>query len=102
MVQTDATATLNAVAETAERFWLRPLGLLSGTAGAAAIARGIALPLAGGSLAFALVEIISRGATAISSAVAPLMAVSSMNVRRCIAATSIDPASQDGRVGPAL
>src|SRR5262245_3762535 len=30
------------------------------------------------------------------------MAVSSMNVRRCIAATSMGPASQDGRAGPAF
>jgi len=39
---------------------LRPLGLLSGAAAQAAIAQGRALPLAGGPLAFSLVEIIER------------------------------------------
>ena len=40
--------------------YLRPLGLLSGTAAREAIAAGLALPLAGGPLAYALVEVIER------------------------------------------
>ena len=40
--------------------YLRPLGFLSGPAAAAAIEKGRALPLAGGPLAFSLVEIIER------------------------------------------
>lgn len=42
--------------------YLRPLGLLSGSAARLAIAQGQALPLAGGPLAFSLVEVIARGA----------------------------------------
>ncbi len=43
----------------AERLWLRPVGLLSGAAAAAARAKG-ALPLAGSGLAFSMVEILVR------------------------------------------
>lgn len=43
-------------------FRLRPLGLLQGTAAAAAIARGIALPLAGSAIAFGFVELLARHA----------------------------------------
>jgi dihydropteroate synthase len=40
--------------------YLRPLGLLSGSAARDAVAGGLAVPLAGGPLAFSLVEIIER------------------------------------------
>jgi dihydropteroate synthase len=40
--------------------YLRPLGLLSGSAAHKAVAAGLALPLAGGALAFSLVEVIER------------------------------------------
>jgi dihydropteroate synthase len=40
--------------------YLRPLGLLSGSAARDAVAGGLALPLAGGPLAFTLVEVIER------------------------------------------
>ncbi len=40
--------------------YLRPLGLLSGSAARDAIAAGLALPLAGGPLAYSLVEVIER------------------------------------------
>jgi len=40
--------------------YLRPLGILSGAAASQAVAAGLALPLAGGSLAFSLIEIIER------------------------------------------
>ena len=40
--------------------YLRPLGLLSGSAAREAIASGLALPLAGGPLAYSLVEVIER------------------------------------------
>ncbi len=40
--------------------YLRPLGILSGTAARRTVDRHIALPLAGGPLAFSLVEIIER------------------------------------------
>ncbi|HET7594938.1 MAG TPA: dihydropteroate synthase [Stellaceae bacterium] len=44
----------------ADRLWLRPAGLLSGAPAAAAVAAGLALPLAGAGLAFSLVEILVR------------------------------------------
>ena len=40
--------------------YLRPLGLLSGSAARDAVAAGLALPLAGGPLAYSLVEVIER------------------------------------------
>jgi dihydropteroate synthase len=40
--------------------YLRPLGLLSGSAARDAIAAGLALPLGGGPLAYSLVEVIKR------------------------------------------
>jgi dihydropteroate synthase len=42
------------------KHYLRPLGLLSGAAARDAIAAGLALPLAGGPLAYSLVEIVER------------------------------------------
>ena len=57
MIEDDARsldwAALDDVA--ADRLWLRPLGLLHGRAAAEAVAGGLARPLAGPSLAFALV-----------------------------------------------
>jgi dihydropteroate synthase len=41
--------------------WLRPLGIVGGAAAARAIGSGLARPLAGGPLAFTLVETIGRG-----------------------------------------
>jgi dihydropteroate synthase len=43
----------------AESLWLRPLGLLRGSAAEAAVENCIALPLAGGPLAFALAEALA-------------------------------------------
>lgn len=43
-----------------ERLWLRPTGLLTGAAAAAALSERQALPLVGGPLAFSLVEILAR------------------------------------------
>jgi dihydropteroate synthase len=43
----------------AEALWLRPLGLVRGAAARAMLERGDALPLAGGPLAFALVEVLA-------------------------------------------
>lgn len=43
-----------------ERLWLRPLGLLADAAAQAAMRGGAALPLAGGPLAFAMVEVLGR------------------------------------------
>jgi dihydropteroate synthase len=52
-------ATLAAFAALpAEHLWFRPLGLLRGAAAAAAVAEGAALPLAGGPIAFAMVELL--------------------------------------------
>jgi dihydropteroate synthase len=60
-IQPTYVGSLDALAETAAAsLWLRPTGLLTGSAAAAAIAAGDALPLAGGPLAFALVEILAR------------------------------------------
>ena len=43
---------------TRETFYLRPIGLLYGPAADAAVAEGVALPLAGGPIAFAAAELI--------------------------------------------
>lgn len=43
-----------------ERLWLRPVGLLGAAAARAAIHDGAALPLAGGPLAFAMIEVLAR------------------------------------------
>ena len=40
------------------RLYVRPIGLLYGAAAAAAVAEGLALPLAGGPIAFAAGEVI--------------------------------------------
>ncbi len=45
----------------ADRLWLRPLGLISGRAATEAVARGHARPLTGSSLAFSLVAALSLG-----------------------------------------
>jgi dihydropteroate synthase len=55
--------------------YLRPLGLLSGVAASDAVAAGLAQPLAGGPLAFSLVEVIERhGAGDIRRAIVPASA----------------------------
>jgi dihydropteroate synthase len=43
----------------AASLWLRPVGLLRGSAAGAAVEAGCALPLAGGNLAFALIEALA-------------------------------------------
>jgi dihydropteroate synthase len=48
----------------AESYWLRPLSPFSGEPARNAIADGLALPLAGGDRAFAMVEVIARAAGA--------------------------------------
>jgi dihydropteroate synthase len=45
----------------ADRLWLRPLGLISGRAAAEAVASGHARPLTGSSLAFSLIAALSIG-----------------------------------------
>jgi dihydropteroate synthase len=55
-----------------ERFWLRPAGLLAGAAAEAAVERRLALPLAGGRIAFSLLEVLARRGDGIAAAVAPL------------------------------
>jgi dihydropteroate synthase len=50
---------LDAVAAAAGA-WLRPIGLVSGGAAARLVEAGIALPLAGGALAFTAVELLAR------------------------------------------
>ncbi len=52
--------------------YLRPLGLLSGSAARQAVDAGLALPLAGGPLAFSLVEVVERhGAGDVRRRIAP-------------------------------
>ncbi len=77
MVEVDATTELEAIAGIpVDRLWLRPLGFMSGGAAGAAIARGIAQPLAGGPLAFSAVELLARrGEGRILSAVLALPAL---------------------------
>jgi dihydropteroate synthase len=70
-----SAAPLDAIPEAAsERFWLRPLRFLSGAAAAAAVPRGLALPLAGGS-AFSLIEFVDRSMIDAPPVVAPLAAL---------------------------
>ena len=57
----------------AKHLYLRPTGILGGSAARAACASGSALPLAGGPLAFALVELLHRNQDHIASTVAPLV-----------------------------
>jgi len=45
----------------ADRLWLRPLGLISGSAAVEAVASGYARPLTGPSLAFSLIAAVSLG-----------------------------------------
>lgn len=52
---------LSAESMAAERLYLRPMALMSGTGAAAAIACGDALPMAGTGLAFTLCELVVRG-----------------------------------------
>jgi dihydropteroate synthase len=65
---------LEALADVAPHgLWLRPTGLLSGSIAEAARARTVALPLAGGPLAFACIEALARDeAGQVMAAVAPL------------------------------
>lgn len=65
------TVELEDIAPEAE-LWLRPDGLLCGGFARAALAQGMALPLAGGPTAFAFVELLARGASHIASAPVPL------------------------------
>ena len=52
--------------------YLRPTGLLAGAEGRAASAEGIALPLAGGPIAFTLCEVLVRRAGCVETALASL------------------------------
>jgi dihydropteroate synthase len=61
-----------ALAELGGAAWPRPIGLLSGAAAQAAVARGLALPLAGGPAAFAAVEFLARRGGEAVSAIAAL------------------------------
>ncbi|HEY3916791.1 MAG TPA: dihydropteroate synthase [Stellaceae bacterium] len=61
---------LDAIDPLVDSLWLRPTGLLTGQAAQAARAQGVALPLAGGASAFAVVEVIARQASGIASALA--------------------------------
>lgn len=53
---------LSLLGPAAVAFRLRPLGLLQGAAATAAVARGIALPLAGSAIAFGFVELLAHDA----------------------------------------
>src|SRR5437764_9397878 len=60
---------------TARNLWLRPLGLLRGAAAQAAVAGGDASALAGGNLAFPLVEVLALDDGRLLSAVATVTAL---------------------------
>jgi dihydropteroate synthase len=61
------------------KVYLRPLGLLYGKAAAAAIETGIALPLAGGPIAFTCVEIIEGEPGAATRAIARLPTIQAID-----------------------
>src|SRR5947207_1797820 len=71
----------------AEAVWLRPLGLLRGSAAVTAIAQNIALPLAGGPTAFMLVEVLALRDRRLVSAVASLAAVRAWSASKAPAIT---------------
>jgi dihydropteroate synthase len=58
--------------EAARSAWPRPLGLLSGGVARDAVARGLALPLAGGPIAFTAIELLGRRGGDVVAAMAPL------------------------------
>src|SRR5258708_1617949 len=58
----------------AEALWLRPAGLLRGAGARSAIRDGSAFPLAGGPLAFALVELLALREKRLVAATVPLAA----------------------------
>jgi dihydropteroate synthase len=60
LAATGATALQALTGIAADRLWLRPAGLLSGTAAAMAVGEGLAVPLAASGLAFSLVEVVGR------------------------------------------
>ncbi len=62
-------------AEASSRLHLRPVGLVTGSAAARAIAAGLALPLAGSATAFTLVEVLARTGDRIVAALAGLPAL---------------------------
>jgi dihydropteroate synthase len=62
--------SLASFAAPAAAIWLRPLGLLRGAAGAAALDRAVGLPLAGGRTAFTLVEALALNEHRLVAAVA--------------------------------
>ncbi|HLI23114.1 MAG TPA: hypothetical protein VKV32_18465, partial [Stellaceae bacterium] len=63
---------LEAIEPVADRAWLRPAGLLNGTAAEQARAHGLALPLAGGATAFTMVEVLARREDTVLAALAAL------------------------------
>ncbi|HVA14715.1 MAG TPA: dihydropteroate synthase [Stellaceae bacterium] len=65
-------SALEAIDGPADGLWLRPEGLLTGSAARMALADGAALPLAGSATVFTLVEVIARQAQGIATALAPL------------------------------
>src|SRR6185312_13692700 len=78
-----AAEPLAALADVApQHVWLRPAGLMSGAPAAAAIAAGLALPLAGAGLAFPVVEILGRRPDdGIAAACTPMAALRQWSAR---------------------
>ena len=70
-----AVRTLEAIDAPTSAIWLRPEALLTGSAARSAIAQGLALPLAGGSTAFAQVEVLARQGDGVTAALAPIRRV---------------------------
>jgi dihydropteroate synthase len=67
--------TLEAIEAPASSIWLRPDALLTGSAARSAIARGAALPLAGGNSAFAQIEVLAREGDGVTAALASIRRV---------------------------
>jgi dihydropteroate synthase len=70
-----ASLALEAIDAPASAIWLRPEALLTGGAARSAIAQGLALLLAGGSSAFAQVEVLARQGDGVTAALAPVRRV---------------------------
>jgi dihydropteroate synthase len=58
--QTTRPIELDEIDAPCEDLWLRPVGLLTGAAARAAVAHGVALPLAGGTTSFGLIELLAK------------------------------------------
>jgi dihydropteroate synthase len=78
--------------------YLRPVGILAGAAARAAVEQGAALPLAGGPLAFSLVEVIERTGSGIHRHIAAAPGLRDDLSLHLAARSSVGPLSAEGPI----